>query len=104
MDISFDFNKKPYMVKYGGRGFGKNDESLKYDHYTKFFLSSEGFYFKYRNDKNDSRIIRATLYRTKDNSVADDVRVSEGYGQNEKGHHDVINYFEARITLGIIHA
>jgi len=65
----------------------------------KFHLSTEGYYFKYRPDKHDPNIKRATLYRTGNNEIVDDVRVSEGYGQPEKTHHGVINYFEARLTL-----
>lgn len=68
----------------------------------KYWLSTEGYYFIYRPDNNDPSIKRATLYKEKNNERVDDVRVSEGYGRPEKSHHDVINYFEARITLGII--
>lgn len=53
----------------------------------------------YRYDINDSSILRATLYRDKTDKAVDDVRVSEGYGLPEKSHHDIINYFEARITI-----
>jgi hypothetical protein len=70
--------------------------------FDKYHLSTEGYYFKYRDDKNDNSILRATLYRTKNNERVDDVRVSEGYGIAEKSHHQVINYFEARLTLGTI--
>lgn len=68
--------------------------------YDKYFLSTEGHYFKYRNDRNDNAIWRATLYREGSNGAVDDIRVSEGYGLPEKPHHQVINYFEAKITLG----
>jgi hypothetical protein len=67
-----------------------------------FYLSTDGYYFQYRPDNNDRNIKRATLYRTGTNERVDDVRVSAGYGLPAKSHHDVINYFEARITLGQI--
>ena len=70
---------------------------------TDFHLSTEGYYFKYRPDKNDSNIVRATLYATGTNRTVDDVRVSEGYGRPAKTHHQIINYFEARLTLNQIH-
>lgn len=79
---------------------GVNPESK--DHDSKWHLSTDGYYFRYRSDKNDSNIIRATLYRTDGKTYVDDIRVSEGYGQPEKSHHAVINYFEARLTLGQI--
>ena len=66
--------------------------------YTEYNLSTEGYYFKYRNDNNSSSIMRATLYNSSGVRV-DDVRVSAGYGMPDKSHGDVINYFEARITL-----
>lgn len=69
--------------------------------HDKFHLSTEGYYFKYRPDRNDGSIKRATLYNSKDEQV-DDVRVSAGYGLPEKSDHDVINYFEARLSLKII--
>lgn len=67
----------------------------------KYYLSTEGYYFMYRHDKNDKSIWRATLYRDKTNERVDDVRVSEGYGIPEKSHHGIINYFEAKITMGL---
>lgn len=76
--------------------------SMETNHFDRYYLSTEGYYFMYRPDRNNSTIERATLYREKDNSVVDDVRVSEGYGQPAKSHHQVINYFEARLTLGQI--
>ena len=75
---------------------------METNRFDKYHLSTEGYYFMYRGDRNDPSIERVTLYRTSDNSIVDDVRVSEGYGRPAKSHHDVINYFEARITLGII--
>lgn len=45
----------------------------------KYYLSTEGYYFMYRHDKNDNSIWRATLYRDKTDERVDDVRVSEGY-------------------------
>jgi hypothetical protein len=71
------------------------------DYGINFYLSTEGYYFQYRPDNNDRNIKRATLYRTTGERV-DDVRVSAGYGLPAKDHHQVINYFEARITLGQI--
>lgn len=65
----------------------------------KYYLSTDGYYFKYREDNNNSEIKRATLYNLKNEKI-DDVRVSEGYGIPKKSHHQVINHFEARISLG----
>ncbi len=67
--------------------------------FEKYGLSTEGYYFMYRRDNNDALIWRATLYKTSNNEIIDDVRVSEGYGLPEKSHHNVINYFEARLFL-----
>lgn len=74
---------------------------MKNNFYDKYYLSTEGYYFKYRQDNNNPEVMRATLYNTKDERV-DDVRVTEGYGLPEKTHHDIINYFEARFSLGTI--
>lgn len=74
---------------------------MKEDHFTEFHLSTEGYYFKYRMDIYNSNVTRASLYNRKGQCV-DDVRVSDGFGQPEKNHTDVINYFEARIQLGKI--
>ena len=71
------------------------------NHFTKFHLSTEGYYFKYRLDDYNPNVTRATLYNQKDQRV-DDVRVSAGYGQPEKSHTDVVNHFEARLELGLI--
>ena len=71
--------------------------------FDKYYLSTEGYYFMYRNDRNDNAVLRATLYREKNNEQVDDVRVSEGYGMPKKTHHDIINHFEARLTLKQIH-
>lgn len=64
----------------------------------RYSLSTEGYYFEYRPDNNDRDIMRATLYNSMGERV-DDVRVSDGYGMPQKTHHQVINYFEARLTL-----
>lgn len=74
---------------------------MKTNFNDKFYLSTDGYYFKYRADNNDSKVTRATLYNSKDERV-DDVRVTEGYGLPEKSHHQVINYFEARLSMGEI--
>lgn len=66
--------------------------------HTPYHLSTEGYYFKYRPDNNDNKIIRATLYRTRTHERVADVRVSEGYGLKEKSHFDVINYFEVFVN------
>jgi hypothetical protein len=71
------------------------------DFNQQFYLSTEEYYFKYRYDNNSEEIIRATLYNLKGDKV-DDVRVSEGYGMPKKSHHDIINYFEARLQIGAI--
>lgn len=67
----------------------------------RFHLSTEGYYFEYRPDNNDPKIKRATLYETKTDKRVDDVRVSshDDFGINAKSHHDIINYFEARLFL-----
>lgn len=69
--------------------------------YQKYHLSTDGYYFKYRHDNNNPEVVRATLYNLKDERV-DDVRKTEGWGQPEKSHHDIINYFEARLSIGAI--
>lgn len=71
------------------------------DFTQKFYLSTEGYYFKYRYDNNGEEVIRASLYNLKDDRI-DDVRVSEGYGFPKKSHHDIINHFEARLQIGTI--
>lgn len=86
------------------------------DERTKFHLSTEGYYFIYRFDKNNDTIIRATLYCTlprmigpddktdpDGNLQVDDVRVADGE-ENTKTmtQTDVINYFESRIFLKLI--
>ena len=70
----------------------------------KYWLSTEGYYFVFREDRNDPRIKRATLFSTNPNRMVavDDVRVSEGYGLPVKSIHAVINYFEARLQTGLI--
>lgn len=73
----------------------------KIDFEQKYYLSTDGYYFKYRPDNNDPQIIRATLYNTKDERV-DDVRKTEGYGRSEMNHFNIINYFEARPSMGAI--
>jgi hypothetical protein len=72
---------------------------MSHDFNQEYHLSTDGYYFKYRSDRHDKSIVRATLFRTKNHEIVDDVRVSAGYGLPEKSHHDIINYFEARLTL-----
>lgn len=74
---------------------------MEYNLEDKYYLSTEGYYFKYRHDKNNNQVIRATLYNV-DDKIIDDVRKTEGYGMHEKTHFDVINYFESRLMLKII--
>lgn len=74
---------------------------MKTNFYDKYYLSSDGYYFKYREDNNNTEVTRATLYNLKNERV-DDVRVTEGYGLVELSHHQVINYFETRLSLGTI--
>lgn len=73
---------------------------MKHELHKRFHLSSDGFFFEYRQDRYDATVIRAKLFRSGELEPIADVRVSEGYGQPEKSHHDVINHFEGRITLG----
>jgi hypothetical protein len=81
----------------------------------KHHLSTAGYYFQYRQDRNDPLLIRASLFTTKYHPAGhddvknddghlrvDDVAVSPGYGMPAKSHTDVINYFESRILLGQI--
>jgi hypothetical protein len=63
-----------------------------------FWLSTEGFYFKYRKDRLDPEIKRATLFNERDEKVYD-LRVSAGYGMPGKDHVTVINYFETMISI-----
>jgi len=74
---------------------------MKTNFYEKYHLSTDGYYFKYREDNNNSEVTRATLYNSKNERV-DDVRVTEGYGLVELSHHQVINYFEVRLSMGTI--
>jgi hypothetical protein len=71
---------------------------------TKYYLSTEGYYFVYREDRHDPDVKRATLYSTDPKRVApvDDVRVTAGYGLPEKSIHQLINHFEARLQLKLI--
>lgn len=96
-------NEDRFRQVVGGSSSGKEFISkCKAGDDQRFYLSTEGYYFKYRPDRNDSRIIRATLYRVSNGEQVDDVRVSEGYDLPEKSHHDLINYFEARLDLKLI--
>lgn len=91
---------KKIDLMWGGRNAGKTYE-MQTDFISKWHLSTEGYYFQYRPDKNDPSIIRATLYTTKDNSQVDDIRVS-GYPEfnmPHKTHHMVINHFEVLVSL-----
>jgi hypothetical protein len=69
---------------------------MKTNFQEKYYLSTDGYYFKYRPDNNNREVIRATLFNLKNEKV-DDIRVTEGYGVPEKSHHQIINYFEAGI-------
>lgn len=94
--------EKKFEQVWGGRNAGKEYE-MQQDFESKWHLSTEGYYFKYRPDKNDNSIIRATLYTTKDNSQVDDIRVSAypEFRMPHKTHHHVINHFEV-IVSGIL--
>ena len=74
---------------------------MEINFFDKYYLSTDGYYFKYRRDNNDQNVIRATLYNYKDERV-DDVRKSSGYGIPEKTHHQIINHFEAKLYTGAI--
>lgn len=63
----------------------------------KWYLSTTPYFFIYRLDKYDKSCMRASLYKEK--TRVDDVLVSARYGQKEMEHHDIINYFEARLSL-----
>lgn len=66
-----------------------------------YHLSTEPYFFIYRKDKYDSSIIRATLYDGE--RRVDDVRVSaHQLGIPERSHHWIIEYFEARLIMGLI--
>jgi len=79
----------------------KQENKMEISFGEKFYLSTDGYYFMYRHDKNDFSIVRASLYNLKNEKI-DDVRVSAGYGISELSHTDLINHFEARLFLGII--
>lgn len=64
----------------------------------KFYLSTEPYWFFYRLDKYSRHQVRATLYHGV--RKVDDVGVTTPYDNRE--HHDVINYFEARLSMGQI--
>lgn len=67
----------------------------------KYYLSTEPYYFIYRPDKNDPNIKRATLFDG-DRQVDDICCSNCNHGIPERDHHQVINYFEARLTLKFI--
>ncbi len=69
------------------------------DFKAKWYLSTEGYYFQYRHDRNNEKLFRATLYKEQTEEVADDVAVNCATLGIERSHHDIINYFEARLTL-----
>lgn len=73
-------------------------DKFQSDFSYKYYLSTEGYYFKYRKDKYDSSKIRADLYDEKTDNILKDIRVSAGYGLNHRSHHDVINAFEVFIN------
>ena len=77
---------------------------MKHNLSTRYDLSTDNFYFKYAVDRYDPKIIRAKLFKKgffeqMAEPIAD-FRVSAGYGNEERTHHEVINHFESRITLG----
>ena len=65
----------------------------------RFWLSTEGYYFEYRPDRNDANLKRATLYEEKTGAIVDDICVSENWGLPAKDHFAVINHFEAKLFL-----
>lgn len=56
-----------------------------------YWLSTEGYSFRYRNDRYNDKIIHVEMLK-------DGVVVHKMQAQDSK-HHDVINELEARITL-----
>lgn len=58
----------------------------------RYYLSTEGYYFVYRMDHYDHKIIRCTLFDKNDN-IIDDV------GLGPKEHFDIINHFETRLQI-----
>lgn len=69
----------------------------------RYYLSTEGFYFEYRADRYASGCIRAELFRTNGEKVLrSELNVLyEQYGIY-LAHDQVINYYEAKISLGEI--
>lgn len=80
----------------------RKELGLTHDFSKKYSLSTEGYYFSYRNDKYDNQLVRATLYGTKDNIRVDDVRVNNRDELKDLTHTGVIDYFEARLLLNLI--
>lgn len=73
-------------------------EELKFELTPKkWYLSTTPYYFIYRLDKYNSESIRATLFN--ESTRVDDVGVLTDY--EKRNHFDVINYFEAGISMGI---
>jgi len=66
--------------------------------FIKYHLSTDGFYFKYRFDKYDKQLVRATLFNNK-NEIVDDKRVCFENEMTQKEHFKTINFFEARLLL-----
>ena len=60
--------------------------------FDRYYLGDGNNYFKYRYDKYDPTLLRATLYNEYGERI-DDVRV------DSRTQHQVINFFEARIQI-----
>lgn len=94
-------NKNIWKTSYGGRNAGQQNErnmELQYNFNADYYLGDGIHYFKYRLDKNNSSVIRATLFFKKDNSIVpeSDLRVTgaDELNYKAKDHHRVIEYYE----------
>lgn len=64
----------------------------------KYWLSTTPYYFIYRLDKYNHNSVRATLFNGSER--VDDVGATTDY--EKRDHFQIINHFEARISLGLI--
>lgn len=65
----------------------------------KYHLSTDGYHFEYQPDQHDDTGKKATLYETKTGRIVDYVLVSGKNSIRNLNHFQVINHFEARLTL-----
>lgn len=77
---------------------------MKQELHTKYWLSTEGYYFIYRHDKYNENILRATLFTDKDRQL-DSIRVRSTYEDSgiewDLSHTEVINYYEVMVNTDL---